>query len=84
MRENYEFLLNITARVEPPSVTGEMDIIFNDTLFLEGITYSDINSSNTEIVILPYIELGSSLVTNLSKFNLTWESIALTKNKLSI
>ena len=68
----------------PPGVTGNMDIIFNDTLFLEGITYSDINSSNTEIIIIPYIEPNSNELINLTKFNLTWESTALTSNKLSI
>ena len=62
----------MTARIVPPSITGNMDIIFNDTLSQEGLTYSDINSSNTDIQILPYIEPGSNEVINKTKFNLTW------------
>ena len=45
----------MTARIVPPSITGKMEIIFNDTLSKERMTYSDINFSNTEIIILPYI-----------------------------
>ena len=62
----------MTARVVSPSITGKMDILFNDTLSYEALNYSDINSSNTEIKILPYIVPGSTEVINLTKFNLTW------------
>lgn len=49
-----------------------MEFIFNDTIQTEGINISHINSSNTEIKILPKIDEFSDRLINLTKYNLTW------------
>ncbi len=45
---------------------------------------SDINSSNTDIRILPYYDLSTGKYVDLSKYNLTWNSTKLTEEELEI
>ena len=57
---------------------------FNDTLDLEGIVPSYINSTNTNIKILPYQDPNSNQTLNLTKYELTWETTQLTKNRWKV
>ena len=57
---------------------------FNDTLNLEGIEPSYINSTNTDIKILPYQDPNSNQTLNLTNYELTWETTELTKNRWKV
>ena len=49
-----------------------MDVDFNDSIVLDGINIADINSTNTDLKIIPYIDKISSENINQSLFALTW------------
>ena len=49
-----------------------MEFIYNDTIQIEGINISHINSSNTEIKIIPFSDKFSVKLINMTKYNLTW------------
>jgi hypothetical protein len=44
----------------------------------------DINSSNTEVKILPYINPSTGDLVDLSKYYLTWNVTQLTEEELEI
>jgi len=49
-----------------------MEILFSETINTEKLKISDINSSNTNITIIPYFNPFSEKIINLTKYNLTW------------
>ena len=49
-----------------------MELLFNETIETKGINISHINSSNTEIKIIPYNDPFSDKPLNLTKYKLTW------------
>jgi hypothetical protein len=51
-----------------------MRIPFSEKISIIGIKSSDINSSNTEIKILPYIDASTDDLVDLRKYNLTWNT----------
>ena len=57
-----------------PDSYGRMRIPFNEKISIIGIKSSDINSSNTEIKILPYIDASTDDLVDLSKYKLTWNT----------
>jgi hypothetical protein len=59
-------------------------IPFSEKISIEGIKSSDINSSNTEVKIVPYIDPSSGDLVDLSKYNLTWNVTQLTEEELEI
>jgi hypothetical protein len=59
-------------------------ILFGEKISIKGIKSSDINSSNTEVEILPYINQITGNFLNLSKYNLTWNTTQLTEKELEI
>jgi hypothetical protein len=59
-------------------------IPFSEKISIKGIKSSDINSSNTEIKILPYIDPSTGDLIDLSKYNLTWNATQLTEDELEI
>ncbi len=61
-----------------------MRIPFSEKISLKGIKSLDINSSNTEIRILPYIYPSTDDLVDLSKYNLTWHVTQLTDEELEI
>ena len=65
-----------------PNCYGKVRITFNQRISIEGIKSSDINSSNTDIRILPYINPTTHDFLNFSKYNLTWTTTKLTEYEL--
>jgi hypothetical protein len=61
-----------------------MRIPFSEKISIKGIKSSDINSSNTEIKIVPYIDPSTGDLVDLSKYNLTWNATKLTEDELEI
>ena len=61
-----------------------MIIPFSEKISIIGIKSSDINSSNTEVEILPYIDPSTGDFLDLSKYNLTWNATKLTEEELEI
>ena len=61
-----------------------MRIPFSEKISIIGIKSSDINSSNTEVEILPYIDPSTGDFLDLSKYNLTWNATKLTEEELEI
>ena len=61
-----------------------MRIPFSEKISIIGINSSYINSSNTEIKILPYIDQDTVDLLDLSKYNLTWNATQLTEDELEI
>ena len=61
-----------------------MRITFNQRISIEGVNISDINSSNTDIRILPYNDLSTGNLVDLSKYNLTWNTTKLTEQEIEI
>jgi hypothetical protein len=61
-----------------------MKITFSEKISIIGIESSDINSSNTEVRILPYIDPSIGDLIDLSKYNLTWNATQLTEDELEI
>ncbi len=45
---------------------------------------SDINSSNTEIRLIPYRDFSSRELLNLTKYDFTWTKTKLTEYELEI
>ena len=63
---------------------GIMVIYLNDSIILDGINVADINSTNTDIKLIPYIDQIFNYKINQSLFDFSWKAIKLTKNKLRI
>jgi hypothetical protein len=61
-----------------------MKIPFSEKISIKGIKSSDINSSNTEMKILPYIDPSTGDLVDLSEYNLTWHTTLLTEEELEI
>jgi hypothetical protein len=61
-----------------------MRIPFSEKISIKGIKSSDINSFNTEIKILPYIDPSTGGLVGLSNYNLTWQTTQLTEDELEI
>ena len=61
-----------------------MELLFNENIHTEGINISNINSSNTEIKIIPYKDPLSEKLLNLTKYNLTWFVKSLKDRKMKI
>jgi hypothetical protein len=59
-------------------------IPFSEKISIKGIKSSDINSSNTEVKILPYIYQNTGDLVDLSKYSLTWNVTKLTEEELEI
>jgi hypothetical protein len=59
-------------------------ISFSERISIIGINSSDINLSNTEVKILPYIDPSTGDLIDLSKYNLTWNATKLTEEELVI
>ena len=58
--------------------------MFNDSLSIKGITVNNINSSNTDIKIIPYSDQITREFINYTKYNLTWTATKLTQFELEI
>ena len=67
-----------------PNCYGKVRITFNQRISIEGINTLDINSSNTDIRILPYNDLSTGNLVDLSKYNLTWNTTKLTEQEIEI
>ena len=61
-----------------------MRISFSEKILATGIKLSDINSSNTDIRIIPYRDPSSGELLNLTKYNFTWNTTGLTEYELEI
>ena len=61
-----------------------MELVFNQNINTEAINISQINSSNTEIKIIPFIDPVSEKFFNLSKYDLTWYVKSLEINRMKI
>ena len=61
-----------------------MDLLFNETIYTIGINISHINSSNTEIKIIPYIDPVSEELINMSKYKLSWYVNSLQNRRMKI
>ena len=61
-----------------------MKIPFSERISIQGLNISDINSSNTEIKILPYIDPSTENIVDLSKYNLTWNATKFTEQEIEI
>jgi hypothetical protein len=59
-------------------------IPFSEKISIKGINASDINSSNTEIKILPYVDSSTGDFLDLTNYNLTWNATQLTEDELEI
>jgi hypothetical protein len=59
-------------------------IPFSEKISIKGIKSSDINSSNTEVKIIPSIDTSTGDLVDLSKYNLTWNVTQLTEEELEI
>ena len=59
-----------------------MKIPFSEKISIEGIKLSDINSSNTEIRIIPYLDPNTNDFINSTKYNLNWTTTKLTEYEL--
>ena len=57
-----------------------MILQFNDTILVDGIDISFINSSNLNMSIIPYLDPKSERIIYLSRLNFTWKAILITKN----
>ena len=64
----------LSAKIVRPDFFGKMKIAFSERISIKGINISHINSSNTDIRILPYIDPNSHEIVNLTKYNLTWKT----------
>ena len=67
-----------------PDSYGRMRIPFSEKISIKGIKSSDINSSNTEVKILPYIDTITGDFVDLIKYCLTWHATKLTEEELEI
>ena len=63
---------------------GKLRIPFSDKISTKGINFSDINSSNTDIRIIPYNDPSTQQAVNITKYNLTWITTQLTEQELEI
>ncbi len=57
---------------------------FSERISIIGIKSSDINSSNTEVKILPHYDPSTSDLEDLSKYNLIWNVTQLTEEEIEI
>ena len=57
---------------------------FNDSIIVENVDISLLNSSNLNISIIPYFDPKFERLINLSKLNFTWKVISLSKYQLKI
>ena len=67
-----------------PNCYGKVRITFNQRISIEGVNTLDINSSNTDIRILPYNDLSTGNLVDLNKYNLTWNTTKLTEQEIEI
>jgi hypothetical protein len=74
----------LSAKILLPDCYGKLRIRFSQRILIKGINKSDINSSNTEIKILPYHDKRNGEFLNLSNYNLTWNTTNLTEEELEI
>ena len=63
---------------------GKVKISFSQKISIERINSSFINSSNTEIGILPYVDWNTNDLLNLTKFTLRWTTTKLAEYELEI
>ena len=62
----------LSAKIVRPDFFGKMKIAFSERISIKGINISHINSSNTDIRIIPFKDQTTSEIINLTKYNLTW------------
>ena len=58
---------------------GKVKITFSNKISIYGIKFLDINSSNTDIRIIPFVKPEFHEVVNLTKYNMTWNTTKLTE-----
>ncbi len=61
-----------------------IDTEFNDSIELYGINLADINLTNTDIKVIPFIDKFINDKINQSLQSFTWKTIELTKKNLRI
>ena len=74
----------MSAKIVRPDCFGKVKILFSDKISTKEIRFSDINSSNTDIRIIPYNDPSSGEHVNLTDYNFTWTTIKLTEYELDI
>ena len=74
----------MSAKIYRPDSYGRVRIPFSEKISIKGIKSSDINSSNTDVKIFPYIDPSIGDLVDLSKYNLTWNATQLTEDELEI
>ena len=79
-----EKLKNLTGKVEDLSSNGDLLIRFNDTIKVDGINISELNSSNIHLKIIPANSRDKEEGFNASKLNFTWMVVELTPTYLKI
>jgi hypothetical protein len=74
---------NLSAIIST-SCYGQVEILFNDSIDIYKFELSQINSSNTDIMIIPYYNPILRADINYTQYNFTWNTTSITSYKLTI
>ena len=74
----------MSAKILRVDCFGKVKIPFSQKIMTKGIKLSDINSSNTDIRIIPYNDSSTGKFVNQSNFNLSWNATQITEQELEI